>query len=588
MTSNAKESTYQVSIGEHYVAFVSGAPPDSNNDGIPDFIADANGDGQNGSDEVPWSSANSGVPSIVSPANGAQVSGILTIRVNPGSGSSALTSVTLYVDGNAVTFATPVNFTSPTISPLELDSRFLANGPHTIQIAGEVPNSSSTTTQNDATTFKSSSITINSVNSVTYSDWYSRADTRVGVQMNVPSPPTSYSLYFLGHDFQKTYSPSLVGWASATGAGGSISFSDTPANLGYGSGTIDPAIYSFIQAPDGTVSQNPIIIQDTPWAPSPGAWVTTYADDPVEFYLHPTELCLDPEILAGSNTRWWHDGMLWTWYGCGGVQTSPDGPNALVNFPAAGQPQTWPLRTQSGPGFSLGVVGNGDLRQLKKNLADSRVRNFYGYGHGMNHRFLNVDASEFRTALQPKRFRFVFMDGCDTAYDAAFFDVFGAMQKEVKNPMTLLQIINNNPGQPLSGPLTLSDYEGGTVNCPIRPSVFLGWRYHTYCGHARFPTQKLDPVTGQWCWWDKYGAMAHWEMQVLSHWMYGGATLLDSIADAVTEAAQSGSTPPWDISPYVGKDENGQDVFFNVETCLRVCGYGGLHFNDYDLPWDTW
>lgn len=590
LTSNAKESTYRVSIGQHYVALVNGGPADSNAggpDGIPDFIADANGDGVNGADELPWSNANSGVPSVVSPANGAQVSGIVAFRVNPGTGSAALTSLTLYVDGNAISFAPPVDSGSPTLSPLELDSRLLANGQHTVLVAGEVPNAAGNV-QNDATIFKSAPITINCLNTMTYKDWYNRADTRVGVQMSVPSSSTAYVLYFLNHDFPKSYDPYPVGSASVPATSGTIAFSQTPANLGYASGSVDPAIFSFTAAPDGTVNVNPLVFQDTPWASSPGAWVTTYADDPVEFYINPNELCLDPEILPGSNTRWWHDGMLWNWYGCGGVQTAPEGPNSLVAFPALGQPQTWPLRTKSGPNGTLGVVGYADLRHLKTFLADPRVRNFYGYGHGMNHRFINLDASDYKTAVEPKRFRFVFMDGCSTAYDATFFKAFGAQDREVNKPMTLLQIMNKYPNQPLQGPLFLADYEGGTVNCPIRPSAFMGWHYHTYCGHSKFAQQKRDPVTKQLCWWDKYAAMAHWEMRLLTRWMYGGETLLSAAAGAVTDAAEEGSVPPWDIAPYVGKDENGQAVYFHVETCLEFCGYGELRFNDYNRPGDAW
>jgi hypothetical protein len=50
-----KETNSTVSIGFHYVATdASGNPLDSNGDGIPDYLSDANGNGVVDSGEIGW------------------------------------------------------------------------------------------------------------------------------------------------------------------------------------------------------------------------------------------------------------------------------------------------------------------------------------------------------------------------------------------------------------------------------------------------------------------------------------------------------------------------------------------------------
>ena len=56
-TNNAVEGTNRVSIGFHYVACTNGLPLDSNGDGIPDYLEDANGNGLVDSGEIAWNVA---------------------------------------------------------------------------------------------------------------------------------------------------------------------------------------------------------------------------------------------------------------------------------------------------------------------------------------------------------------------------------------------------------------------------------------------------------------------------------------------------------------------------------------------------
>lgn len=75
-TNNVIEGTNIVSIGFHYVAVgTNGLPLDTNGDGIPDYLEDANGNGVVDSGEISWtSSGDLGLTVIITqPANNSQV-----------------------------------------------------------------------------------------------------------------------------------------------------------------------------------------------------------------------------------------------------------------------------------------------------------------------------------------------------------------------------------------------------------------------------------------------------------------------------------------------------------------------------------
>jgi len=66
LTNQAKETTNAVSRGYHYVAVDSqGAPLDTDQDGTPDYLEDANGNGQSDPGETPWSLAITSYPQSV-------------------------------------------------------------------------------------------------------------------------------------------------------------------------------------------------------------------------------------------------------------------------------------------------------------------------------------------------------------------------------------------------------------------------------------------------------------------------------------------------------------------------------------------
>jgi hypothetical protein len=55
LTNETIEGSSTVSRGYHYVAATNGLPLDSNNDGVPDYLEDTNGDGID-NDAEPWNS----------------------------------------------------------------------------------------------------------------------------------------------------------------------------------------------------------------------------------------------------------------------------------------------------------------------------------------------------------------------------------------------------------------------------------------------------------------------------------------------------------------------------------------------------
>ena len=134
---------------------------------------------------------------------------------------------------------------------------------------------------------------------------------------------------------------------------------------------------------------------------------------------------------------------------------------ALVVLPG-GASQTWPVRATQG-----NSVRKRDSKQLLSLLAnkDLNVRNFFGHGHGIVRvdeigpiatvGYMGMNESELKRKLKNRRYRFVFLNGCETASD--LFSAFGAADFEVYSYD--------------ANPLDISAYSGN-----LRPAAFLGWK----------------------------------------------------------------------------------------------------------------
>jgi len=228
----------------------------------------------------------------------------------------------------------------------------------------------------------------------------------------------------------------------------------------------------------------------------------------------------------------------------------------------------------------------------------SLVRNFYGYGHGRGGLFLDMGASEYNDYIRNKRFRFVFFDGCQTAVSGGwlFTRGFNMATREVNTGKTHDELVAANPpapGSPLTGPLQQDDYKAPHAQHPgrlgIRPGLFLGWRSTILAGHNFAPAQVQDYWTGEWCYYDKYAAYAHWEQQLMYWWRDLGRDFLTAYNNAIADAAiPNHSWPPWDIVEPVAHTADGSPVTFHPDWSLVIFGYGGMHFNEFNHAGDAW
>jgi len=600
-TSNVKEATGQVNIGPAYLALCNGVPCDSNGDGIPDFIADRNGNGVEDQNEIPWTSANTGGLAILSPLNGATVSGIIQLRVNFGLDSHSFGFVSALVDGTPVFQSGAVSDPAVSYGLVEIDTRFIANGNnHTLSVQGYdgTPSGASL----DGLVVESQPIPLNVNNPTSFVGWQDRSDLAVNVNVQTSAGSAAYTFSFFDSSYPKSYSPTPLNSYSGTSANGNINYFETPSNLGYSDVATDPAVYSAIEIAGGgsgggqgqsvSAEIDPNSVRSS-YYPGVGLWATAYADDPVDFYQTKNQPMLDWLMNPQDpSTRWWHDIMFTLcWYACG-VEATDNDYNSVVAFPTPGGTtgQTWPLRTQDGNPKLYA-----DQRTLKQILAQGTdVCNFYGFAHGNKAQFMGLVASDYQRYIGNKRFRFAFFDGCLTGGSADLFRAFGATPLEQSTAMSFYEL-DASEGFPevLTGPLTISDYETATVQNPeglgTRPGLFLGWRYTLYNGHQLKPQQQ-DPTTFLWCSWDKYPALANWESTLMLYWRNGfpGFDFLSAFDEATTLAGSPESTPPWDIMTPAAILPDGTQVQFLPWYCMVIAGAGNMGFNEFNHAGDQW
>lgn len=134
LTNNQKEATGQVGIGPHYLALVTGGAPDANGNGVPDFLADRNGDGIEGADEIPWQTTPAGLLAILYPADGSTVAGLIPVRFGLGTNATADAWVALLVDGASQLCSSGGGSPADSTAELEADTTYLANGQHTLAL----------------------------------------------------------------------------------------------------------------------------------------------------------------------------------------------------------------------------------------------------------------------------------------------------------------------------------------------------------------------------------------------------------------------------------------------------------------------
>lgn len=601
-TSNVKEGNEaanpkQVNIGPHYLALTSGRPADSNNDGVADFLADRNGDSVQDTDEMPWSSANNGSLTILTPVNNATVSGLLKLRIYLGNlGTGAPQPYVLYtkVGGTIVPHSTYVLRPAESVAEVEIDTRQLSNEEHAISVTAFVQTASPGPDGGSGQEVADSpEILVNVVNDIRFPAWEDMSQVAFKVNLETPNVTQDYTVWFFGPDYPTSYDPFPIN-AHQGNSSGNISFTETLGNLGYGDGSTDPSLYSVTElAAQNTARINPITRND-PTFPGVGRWVVTYELDPVdaEYYYngssHTYDLgsnILDP--LNDFDARWMHDVGLGGWIACGVLSGAPDSP--LITFPQPGgsSPQTWPTRNRG----QVGEVGKADRRLVAKYIGRPDVRNLYALAHGPSEQDMILPL-EIRPSDVEHRYRFVFLDGCETAA-AYVMRVFGASATELHLP--------SNPSHRTLGFLSDLGFPGNTGPIQIdyyvnflRPSAFLGWNVKWPIAfplsvYGKTPPQN-DPWTGLPCNKQIYAAIANWQRQAVFFWTLNNKTIVEALRDA-TDLAYVPGTGSGDlevfshinVGPFARIGPDRPEYYFDgPRQNLALFGHGGLKFNAWN------
>jgi len=502
----------------------------------------------------------------LAPSDGSTVNGILPVRIRLGDAVAGSRLIAAFIDGEPA-YGMKVNNPKESTGQVEIDTRRYSNGAHLLSIRDLSGGDGSAIWGGESVT--SASITLTIANNVSYSAWQDRSELAVKVDTQAPPGLPNYRLWFFDSSYAKTRFPSSISFVEGS-ALGTISYSEAPANIGFGNGDVDPVIYSFTQAQPsgggtgtGIATANPVINQ-SPSYPCLGLWAATYDDSAVDYVVVSAEPAIDRLNQAGK--RWRHDVQLNEgWYYCGGLASGggcgffntivvpPDN----INDPQHKQPQTWPLRGADGNMFFI----RKDAGLLLSILSDPSVRNFYGFAHGAPGGFAWLPAATIKQNVK-HRYRFVFLDGCES-FSGENFSAFGATGAEVATPMA---------------PLTISSYLGN-----IRPAAFIGNTIEMPGGYKVNPpgVPQEDPTTHVLCNWETFAAIANWHSQFLFYWTLLGYGIVDAKAEA-NNLAWSANSSPAPKSIAMGENPDGTPIFYDIKVHLKVAGYGNLTFNGYN------
>jgi hypothetical protein len=565
LTANTKEGANTVNIGPAYVALAQGIPADSNNDGIPDFIADSNGNGIEDANEVPWTNPNNGPLVILSPLPNTTVSGILQLQVNPGTTPLSVAHLSVSVDGGvAVPSTLGVDNPAGSLDQVEFDTSDLTNGPHTLtllaysdDIPGQLPTELAVFSQ---------PVSIIVAYDIQNDNWDDLAQLLVNVNQEVPASLPNFRINFFNSGYPKSYNPfaAAVYGYQGVAVNGIIAYSASPAALGYGTGDTDPDIYTFTELSattadwtSATKKVNHHTSNDASF-PDAGSWTVAYEDAAADFCFpsggsQPAPLH-DGTDLAGD--YWLHDDQLGNWLK---LALGTGGPPQVV-LPGEGNAQTWPMRTVTAIGADPNVAWknfNRDHSLLWSFVPHSWSRNFYGYGHGNSISLLGIPSGLNIFASVP-RYRFVFLDGCQTD-SGTLYHAFRATKEEINSKTPLDISYYNNTGK--------------------RPGAFLGWSVKVPAGE---PTFDQNQNILYWT----YPALCNFEAQFEFDWTLGGAVSVDDAIDYGLLWAFSPGCDPAVDPDLKAEDAVGNQVVFDPGSQLRIHGFADLNSNSYNQKTD--
>lgn len=565
-TSNVKEGNEapnpkQVNIGPHNLALVSAKPADFDGDGIPDVIEDENGNGIADGNESPWNTLNAGNLVILEPVPNSTVGGILRLRFRLGDNAGSVMTLTPFVDGTPALSFSGLDYPAKSLGQIEIDTTRVQNGQHVLNIQAEV------SSPDDSPQYiYSDPITVTVANDIRMPTWHEIAQQTFDIQMEVPSALPSYSVSFYDSTYPKANNPQPIYIASGTATGGQLSFSEDPWAMGYGDGDTDPYLYSFVEL-SATPTSTPSTAFPTPPARQPppfppvGNWVVGYDDDVSDYEARYLEPIKDPlTVVAGQTKRWHHGVQLDGWFqngvDAGGVtraRTAAQNPTKMAG-------QTYPLRFVD----TFLNMTQKDMEQLLWFLFSKDTWNFYGFGHGNPSKFMGISAGDFKNWTNAKRFRFVFLDGCQT-FSGALLTAFGADDREIARE------------------LLRPDYDNTLKK---RPGAFLSWSVDVPRGFKVVPAE-WDETTQKTCNYKHLTSRCNWHMQLLFFWKEMHKTLKEAIVEANKTYKVSFENNEPDIYDRYVKiiDAAGNPIQerFDPNIHLKYSGFKDLKFNDFNL-----
>jgi hypothetical protein len=220
--------------------------------------------------------------------------------------------------------------------------------------------------------------------------------------------------------------------------------------------------------------------------------------------------------------HYFHDELLASWLGCAVVSTSYEQAAHVTGPVPAGSraPQTWPIRDVQGKSKF-----RADKKELLKLLKLPEARNFFGHGHGTvlvawpgapdpdAVGFMGLDVSTLKRKLKHHRYRFVFLDGCQTTGGYDLIRAFGASSMETPSDWSLGS----------GGDLTL---DIGSYTDNLWPGAFVGW-------HVSIPFVETVGGNKQYL-----RAQAFCVGQVAANWTYGQGTDPMPLRSAISVAKQ--------------------------------------------------
>lgn len=590
-TGNVKEATSQVDVGPHYLALVSGRAADLNADGVPDFLADHNGDGDE-SNEMPWQSASSGMLSVLSPPGGAVVSGIVSFNVSLGAPASQVLAISIVIDGNTSAESMGVTRPGESLALLEIDSRRLENGQHSVTIYEDRLMGDGSRVRNHSPT-----MLIDVSNPIGFAGWERNAGEAMTVDVQCPVTLPNFTLWCFTADYPKSDDPFAPGIQTFIyddiSTGGRI---NSTIDVNWVTDMDDSVVYTFAELRSGggpttgnTIQTTPPIVVP-PFFPQVGKWVVAYDQNVSDFHLDVHNKILDPEdrrngMIPGEQRfpLWYHDKVAghigaqeignMGWLSCASKSgTEPLARTALANeTDKKGQGQTFPKRIVQ-QSYTKDKELLGRFLQVKSAL------NFFGNGHGLPTSFMDFTASDFKS-LNLKRYRFVFLDGCLTATDSEVLRAFGAQSFEFRRPGEANLLVEN--------------YSDFSVNRNrVRPGAFLGWI-------SEVPAAFRLPQPQDGCLYQHFTSRGNWHDQLLFKWRDSGWTIKQAVdaanltAHLSFDAAENGKA--WTTMPVSAPDENGTipasefpNRRFTPGDFIRIYGATDLRFNQFNTSAEQW